>query len=177
MRDVELTVTVEAGSAACFAFIADHTNTPRFMRGIKRYEPIGSKSQGKGARFVTVAQVAGRNIESELEITGWSDGKQMVASSVKGPKTRGSWTFAARDDSSTDITLKYEYEVPGILRLIPSKVVEATIEGELKKSLGQLKKLIEAEGRRPSPTITKRSATGAARSPARRGAKKPSSRG
>ena len=177
MRDVELTVTVEAGSAACFAFIADHTNTPRFMRGIQRYEPIGSKSQGKGARFVTVAQVAGRSIESELEITGWSDGKQMVATSVKGPKTRGSWTFARRDDSTTDITLKYEFEVPGILRLVPSRVIEATVEGELKKSLRKLKTLIEAEEGGAARIRPRTSATGGVKRPARGAARKPAGRG
>jgi uncharacterized membrane protein len=141
------TVTVDAPVDACFAYVGDHHNATQFMLGIKRYEPLTQQTEGKGARFLAVVEVAGRKLEAEMEITEWVDGEKMLAVSRKGPKTEGGWSFEEYDDGTTDITLSYAYEVPGVFRLLPRRLIEGIVERGLQHSLRRLKDQIERASR------------------------------
>ncbi|HEV3231443.1 MAG TPA: SRPBCC family protein [Candidatus Dormibacteraeota bacterium] len=144
MRSIEVTVTIAAGARTCFDFLADPANVTRYMSGITSYEPAGVRTEGRGARFRSVAEIAGRRFPAVLEITEWVDGERIVATAVEGVRTQGSWTLEEFDDGTTDVTLLHEYELPGAFRLLPSGPVNAGIRRELERSLDRLKKLIEA---------------------------------
>jgi uncharacterized protein YndB with AHSA1/START domain len=143
-----VTVTIKAPVTQVFNFVAEPSNTPRFMRGITRYDPVGKKRTGKGAAYSSTAVIAGRDFDVELEVTAWDDDERIVAVSRKGPKTRGTWTFEEFDDGTTDATLVYEYELPMVFKLVPG--VNGMIERDLAKSLEQLRKLIEMEAKKPA---------------------------
>jgi uncharacterized membrane protein len=147
VAQAEVTVTIRAPADAVFNFVAEPANTPRFMSGISRYDPIGAKDRGKGAVLLSTANVAGKSFDVELVITSWKEHEMMVATSRKGPKTQGSWRFEEYDDGTTDATLLYEYELPLVFKFVPgaSRIIESNME----KSLRKLKQLVEAEARRP----------------------------
>ena len=156
MQQIEVSVTVRATPAECFAVVADPANVPRYMSGVKTYEPLTADSRRKGARFHSVAVIAGKSFEVEMEITSWKEGERIVATAVKGPKTQGSWTIEEYDDGTCDVLLLHEYELPGVFRLLPSGPINASIKRELEKSLERLRKLIEASAASP----TRRSSRG-----------------
>lgn len=143
MGEAEVTVTIKAPAARVFEFIADPSNTPRFMNGITRYDPIGGQTRGKGARFASTAVVVGRAFDVELEVTAWKDGEMMVATSRKGLRTRGTWRVVDFDDGTSDATMLYEYELPLVFKFVPG--VNGIIHGNLEKSLQKLKRMVEAE--------------------------------
>ncbi|GAC1576086.1 MAG: hypothetical protein NVS3B24_05460 [Candidatus Dormibacteria bacterium] len=143
MSTAEVTVTIKAPIRAVFDFVDEPSNTPRFMRGISRYEPLGKKRTGKGAVYGSTAVIAGRDFDVELEVTEWKRDELLVAVSRKGAKTRGAWRFEEFDDGTTDATLTYDYDLPMVFRFVPG--VNGMIEGDLKKSLANLKKMVEAE--------------------------------
>ena len=153
MNEAEASVTIRATARQCFDYVADPSNVPRFMAGIQRNEPLTSKTRGKGARVLSVAEVAGKEIEAELEVTTWREPDRIVLNSVRGAKIRGTWTFQEFDDGSTDVTLLHEYELPGVFRFLPGGMVRGTIEKGLEDSLRRLKRQVEAAqkpGRRGS---------------------------
>jgi uncharacterized membrane protein len=160
MSEAEVTVTIRAPASAVFDFVAEPSNTPRFMNGISRYDPIGAQRRGKGARFASIAVVAGRDFDVELEVTSWKDGEMMVATSRKGPKTRGSWRFEDFDDGTSDATLLYEYELPMVFKFVPG--VNGIIRGNLEKSLQKLKRMVEAQTGKPSRPPAKKARAKAA---------------
>jgi uncharacterized membrane protein len=170
-----VTVTIKAPVDSAFDFVAEPSNTPRFMTGITRYEPIGEKRRGKGARFDSRAVVVGKAFDVELEVTGWKDNERMVATSRKGPRTQGTWSFEEFDDGTTDVTLLYEYDLPMVFRFVPG--VNGIIEANLEKSLLKLKKLVEAEtggkkaprspARRVPKAVTPKPSAGRGKGPAR----------
>lgn len=153
MRKANVTVTIKAPVEAAFDFVAEPSNTPRFMSGITKYEPISGKSRGKGARFDSRAVVAGKHFDVELEVTSWRENERMVAISRKGPRTQGTWGFEEFDDGTTDVTLLYEYELPMIFKFVPG--VNGIIEGNLEKSLQKLKRLVEAGAKKPRKATAK----------------------
>jgi uncharacterized membrane protein len=140
---VEATVTVKAGARDCFDFVAEPSNTPRFMIGMKSYHPIGRKDRGQGARFISVIEIAGGRFESELETTEYVPWERITGVARSGPKTRGGWTFQEYDDGTTDVTLAWDYELPAVFRLVPG--VGTVMERGLRDSLKKLKRLIEAD--------------------------------
>ena len=140
-------MTIKAPAAQVFEFVNEPSNTPRFMRGISRYDPVGSKRTGKGAVYASTAVIAGRDFDVELEVTGWKQDELIVAVSRKGPKTRGTWRFEEFDDGTTDATLLYEYDLPIVFRFVPG--VNGIIEGNLEKSLAKLKTMLEAPAKKP----------------------------
>ncbi|MFN2464251.1 MAG: SRPBCC family protein [Candidatus Dormibacteria bacterium] len=146
MSQAEVTVTIKAAPSTVFDFVNEPANTPRFMRGIRRYDPVGSKRTGKGAVYASTAVVAGKDFDVELEVTGWKRNELIRAKSRKGPRTQGTWTFEEFDDGTTDATLLYEYDLPMVFRFIPG--VNGMIEGDLKKSLARLKTLVESEAKK-----------------------------
>lgn len=159
MSKANVTVTIKAPAEVAFEFVAEPSNTPRFMKGITKYEPIEGDGRGKGARLESRAVVAGKKFDVELEVTGWKQNERMVATSRKGPRTEGSWTFEEFDDGTTDVTLLYEYELPMIFRFVPG--VNGIIEGNLEKSLQKLKLLVEAEVGKATKAAAKATPKGA----------------
>ena len=153
MSRAEVMVSVKATAAECFEFVDDHRNTPRFMVGIRSYDPLTKKARGKGARFLSVTVLAGKTIESEVECTTWVRHRKIVGTARSGPKIRGSWTFEEYDDGTTDVTLLNEYELPTVLRFIPG--VGGVVERGMDQSLKKLKRLVEAETRKKKPATKK----------------------
>jgi len=138
-----VTVTVKAPAGDCFDFVADPKNTTRFMVGMKSYKPVGRKDRGKGAKFATVVDVAGKTFDSELETVEFVPGERIVGVSRSGPKTRGTWSFEEYDDGTTDVSMRWEYDLPGVFRFVPG--AGGFVDRAMAESLKRLKKLIEAE--------------------------------
>lgn len=149
MGQAEVTVTIEAPVEKVFDFVDEPSNTPRFMRGISRYDPVGSTRTGLGAVYASIAVIVGREFDVELEVTGWRQNEMLTAASRKGPKTRGTWRFEKIDEGTTEATLLYEYDLPMVFRFVPG--VNSIIEGDLRKSLAQLRTLVEAEALKGAP--------------------------
>lgn len=170
MSKATVTVTIKAPVEVAFEFVAEPSNTPRFMKGITKYDPIGGNGRGKGARLDSRAVVAGKNFDVELEVTGWKQNERMVATSRKGPRTEGSWSFEEFDDGTTDVTLMYEYELPMIFRFVPG--VNGIIEGNLEKSLQKLKLLVESEVGEPAKAATRVTAKAAPKASPKAASKK-----
>ena len=147
MNKIEATITIRADVRQCFDFVAEPSNIPLFMAGIKQYRPQGKKDRGKGARFDSVAVVAGRNIETVLEIIDWKDCERMTAVTNGSVKLRASWIFEEYDDGTTDVTLTNEYEAPGVFKLMGG-LVRPTVDRGVNESLARLKHLVEAESKK-----------------------------
>jgi uncharacterized membrane protein len=156
LNRVEATVTIRADVRRCFDFVAEPRNVPRFMAGVKRYDPQGKQDRGKGARFTSAAVVAGRDIETVLEIIDWKDCELMTAVSSGGIKLRASWSFEEYDDGTTDVTLTNEYDPPGVFKLMGG-LVRPTVDRGVKESLARLKRLVEGEAQKASAAGKKRS--------------------
>ncbi|MEA2647097.1 MAG: hypothetical protein QOE92_2180 [Chloroflexota bacterium] len=156
-----MTVTIRATPEQCFDYIGDYRNMTATMDWVKTYEPVGAKASGKGARFSSTVEVAGKRFDTELVVVKWDRPYAMVAES-KSPRTRGTWAIEEFDDGTTDCTLEYEYEMPGIFRLVPGSVVGRAIETGLDRALKRIKRNVEAGARKPAPR-RKAAATGRAR--------------
>jgi len=150
LNRAEATCTVKADAQACFGFVAEPSNLPRFMVGIKAHRPQGKKERGQGASFDSVAEVGGRDFETVLVLTEWKEGEKITATSKSGLKLRATFVFDEFDDGTTEVTLVSEYEAPGVFRLMGG-LVRSAVEEAAEESLQKLKRMVEAEARKGRP--------------------------
>jgi uncharacterized membrane protein len=143
LNRAEAVITIRADAPTCFEYATDPANVPGFMAGITRYQPQGAKDRGVGARFDSVADIAGRKFETVLAITEWRQDERMTVASSSGLKLKASWRFEAFGDGTTDVTLVNEYEAPGVFRLMGG-LVRSTVEKATEQSLERLKNQVEA---------------------------------
>jgi uncharacterized membrane protein len=151
LNRAEAVITINADAPTCFEYVADPSHVPGFMAGITRYQPQSGKDRGKGARFDSVADIAGRKFETVMAITEWRDGERMTMASSGGLKLRASWRFEDFGDGTTDVTLINEYEPPGVFRLMGG-LVRSTVEKATADSLQRLKRQVEAGAGTPPTT-------------------------
>jgi uncharacterized membrane protein len=142
LNRAEATITIKADCGRCFEYVTDPVNVPRFMAAITRYEPQTEKQRGKGARFDSVAEIAGRRFETVLVISDWKEGERMAVASNGSLKLQSSWIFEQFDDGTTDVTLVNEYEPPGIFKLMGG-LVRSAVEKGTEQSLDDLKRQVE----------------------------------
>ena len=143
MNRAEATITIQASASRCFDYVTEPDNVPRFMAGITRYVAQSDRYRAVGARFDSVADIAGRKFETVLVIDDWVEGRRMSVGSSGGLRLRSTWEFEEFDDGSTDVTLVNEYEPPGIFKLMGG-VVRSTVQEGTERSLEALKRQVEA---------------------------------
>ncbi|MFD6860286.1 SRPBCC family protein [Rhodococcus sp. NPDC060086] len=96
-----------------FGYIDDHRTVPDWMFGVARFEPVGDRTHGLGARFDATMRVGPKNLDSRVEIVEWDRSKAIVLSSISGFRTLSSWRFTELGNEQTRLDVVFGYELPG----------------------------------------------------------------
>ncbi|MFE3293653.1 SRPBCC family protein [Rhodococcus sp. NPDC059234] len=134
-------VPVEAG----FAFVDDYRNVPSWMFGVTRFEPLGEQTRGLGARFDAVMQIGPKALGSRVEITAWEQDSLIRLESIDGISNSSTWRFAPTADGATELTVDFEYSLPGgLLGKALAKIVEPVVGTAIKHTEATLRARVEA---------------------------------
>ncbi len=137
-----------------FAWVADYRNVRRVLDGVERWQPLGDRTRGVGARFNVSMRALGLPLENVLVLDRWAEARTIGWKSETGliPQT-GTWRFEPRG-TGTDVTLAISYEPPGgaVGALLTARA-DGIVRRRLDESLERMKEQLEgpAGGRaRPS---------------------------
>ena len=138
MREFAARRLIESPPQAVFEFLADHRNAPRTLEGITRWEPLGSQTQGLGARFDVEMKALGMPIATTLVLDVWNPPRQLGWRSESGPiSQRGVWTLTPRP-SGTEVELRIHYDAPA--RGLFAGALEAMIKRRLEGALSAIER-------------------------------------
>ena len=108
--DAEVTVKVPPERA--FDYFADYRHVAAVLEGVSRWEPIGQKSRGVGARYSVEMVVLGMPLNSVLRLNRWRRPHEIGWISETGLiKQEGLFTFTSVS-SGVHIELRIAYEPP-----------------------------------------------------------------
>ena len=112
---------------------------PRFMEGVKEVRQQGDK------RLHWKAEIAGKDVEWDAEITQQTPDERIGWRSTSGKPNAGSVSFYPIGANQTRITLRIDYEPEAALEKVGDAlgVVDRRIEGDLER----FKEFIEGRGR------------------------------
>jgi uncharacterized membrane protein len=143
-------VAVSASPQTVWDYLADPENYLRFMSGITRWEVVGERANGLGARYRMLVQVGAAEVGGLIEIVEWTEPYDIAWHSVTGVDQRGRWRIRGEGDERTKIEFRFMYGVVGggPAGLLTEFAAAPTLRRHMRRTLQQLKRQVEHERRR-----------------------------
>lgn len=135
--------------AAVFAWVADHRNVPKVLEDVRRWQPLGRRATGEGARFAVTMRLFGQDMDDVLVLDTWEEPRAIGWRSESGANGHtGDWRFRSVG-SGTEATLTISYDAPGgVLGGLVAGPLENALRGRLEQALDRMRATLEA-GQRP----------------------------
>jgi uncharacterized membrane protein len=135
-----------------WSFVSDPSRVLSFMSGVTRWEVEGEQPTGLGARYKMLFRVGAAEIGGLIEVVEWEEPRELAWTSVTGIDQRGRWRLRELSRSRTKIELRMAYGVAGsgLWGWIAEQVAAPVVSAHLRRTLSQLRRLIEQEQLRES---------------------------
>jgi uncharacterized membrane protein len=137
-------VTIERAPADVFAYLTELGNLPEWQSSIVEIRREDDGPLGVGERFAEVRRVAGRRIESTIEVAALEPDREFALRVVDGPVPGTVRHLVAADGQATRLTVVGELTGGG-LRSLAGPLLERAAKREGERDLLRLKQVLEVE--------------------------------
>jgi uncharacterized membrane protein len=144
---VESKLEISAPPALVWEYVSDPSRYLHFMSGITRWEVVGNRRVGLGARYRMLLRVGSAEVGGTVEVIEFDEARDMAWTSVTGLDQRGRWRLRERPGGRTRVELRLSYGVAGagFFGWIAERVGAPTVKGHLERTVRQLKRQVEQE--------------------------------
>jgi uncharacterized membrane protein len=144
---VKAEILVAAPPSSVWEVISDPSRQLSYMSGITRWEVAGEEPVGLGARYRMLLRVGSAEVGGLIELVEFSPPREIAWTSVTGVDQRGRWRLREATDGRTKVELRLAYGVAGsgLGGWIAEHVAARTVTAHLRRTVQQLKRLVEAE--------------------------------
>jgi len=143
---VESKLEISAPPALVWEYVSDPSRYLHFMSGITRWEVVGNKRVGLGARYRMLLRVGSAEVGGLIEVVEFTPERDLAWNSVTGIDQRGRWRIRERGGASrVELRLQYGVAGSGLWGWIAEGLAARTVRGHLRRSLQQLKRQVEHE--------------------------------
>jgi uncharacterized membrane protein len=140
-------VHVSAPPESVWAMISDPERMLGFMSGVTRWEVQSEEPTGMGARYRMLFRVGSAEVGGLVEVVEFAPPRDFAWTSVTGVDQRGRWRLrdASNDRTRVELRLAYGVAGSGLSGWIAERVAAPILTGHIRRSLRQLKRLVEYE--------------------------------
>ena len=144
---VSESVQISAPAERIWETVTDPERMLSFMSGVTRWEVEGEQPVGLGARYRVLFRVGAAEIGGLIEVVEWDEPLELAWTSVLGIDQRGRWRLRELGGGRTKVELRMAYGVAGsgFWGWLAERFAAPTVSAHLRRSLHQLKRLIEYE--------------------------------
>jgi hypothetical protein len=138
-------VEVKTTPERAFDYLADHRHVAEVLEGVSRWQPLGGKTRGVGARYSVEMLAFGFSLKNVLRLHRWERPKEIGWVSESGlVKQEGGFTFAETADG-VRIRLRIAYEPPGsIVGAAVAQRVDGVVRRRLERALARIRQTLES---------------------------------
>jgi polyketide cyclase/dehydrase/lipid transport protein len=138
-------VVVKCSPQRAFDYFADHRHVAAVLDGVKKWEPIGAKTRGIGARYDVEMEVLGFPIRSVLRLDRWRRPREIGWVSESGVVNQeGRFEFTPTADG-VRIVLSIAYVPPAsILGAAVAGPLDRVVRSRLQTALEHIREKLEA---------------------------------
>ena len=141
MPSARRTIVINRPVDEVFAFFTDPSNELRWRSHLKEVAAEGPIATGARIHQV-VNGPAGRGIAADIEVTGYEPPTRYAFQVVAGPvRPSGEFRFAA-EGGATTVTLSLRADLAGLKKLLLSRPVQTSMDGEM-RALDRAKAVLE----------------------------------
>jgi uncharacterized membrane protein len=140
-------ITISAPAEQVWAIVSDPECVLEFMSGVTRWEVASPNPTGLGARYRVLFRVGSAEIGGLVEVVEWAPACDLAWTSVTGLDQRGRWRLrqTGRGGTRVEVRLAYGVAGAGLTGWIAEHVARPAVSGHLRRSLRQLKRIVEYE--------------------------------
>jgi uncharacterized membrane protein len=140
-------IHVSAPIEKVWSIVSDPSYALRYMSGVTRWEAAGEPATGLGARYRMLFRIGSAEVGGLIEIVEWDAPCELAWTSVTGIDQRGRFRLREAPDGRTRVEWRLAYGVAGsgISGWIAEQLSAPTVRGQLRRSMQQLKRLVEYE--------------------------------
>jgi len=144
---VSASAQIAAQVERVWSAVSDPERMLSFMSGITRWEIAGEHPTGLGARYRMLMRVGSAEIGGLIEVVEWEPPSELAWTSVTGIDQRGRWRLRPMAGDRTRVELRLAYGVAGsgLAGWIADRLAAPAVTRHLRRSLGQLKRIVEQE--------------------------------
>ena len=137
-------VTVKCPPERAFDYFADHRHVAAVLDGVSRWEPIGTKTEGAGARYNVELVALGVPLRSVLRLNRWERPHAIGWVSESGLiKQEGGFTFK-KVPGGVHIELRIAYQPPAsFLGAAIARRMDWMVRGRLGRALERIRERLE----------------------------------
>jgi len=138
-------VNVKTTPERAFDYFADYRNVAQVLEGVSRWQPIGPKTKGVGARYNVEMVAFGFPLKSVLRLDRWRPGHEIGWTSESGLiKQEGGFTFTERP-GGVRIELRIGYEPPAsIVGAAVARRLDGIVKRRLETALERIRKVLDS---------------------------------
>jgi uncharacterized membrane protein len=142
--------------------VTDPERVLSYMSGVTRWEVVGERATGLGARYRMLMRVGAAEVGGLLEVVEFDEPCDFAWTSVTGLDHRGRWRLREAPGGRTRVELRLAYVVEGagLSGWVAERVAAPTVSGHAKRTLQQLARLVEHEQLRARAARRRASARG-----------------
>jgi len=142
---VEKSIAIDRPAEDVFAFVSDHTNAPRWQRGLLEVRRATDGPIGVGTRHTFVRTFMGRQLEASNEFTRYEPSRLVAFNATSNwLPGQGSYVVEPTGRASARLIARVELRPSGLFRLAGS-LMAAALRREVEANLSDLKGLLEAQ--------------------------------
>ena len=145
-REFSADVTVKCTPESAFDYFADHRHVAAVLDGVTKWEPIGAKTEGTGARYEVEMVALGFPLKSVLRLHRWRRPHEIGWVSEKGLiKQEGGFTFTSvKGGGGVHIVLRIAYTPPGAhLGAAVAGRLDGVVRRRLQAALERIREVLE----------------------------------
>ncbi len=130
-----------------WSVVSDPERALTFLSGVTRWEVADDQATGLGARYRMLLRVGSAEIGGLIEVVEWDEPCELAWTSVTGVDQRGRYRLRSTGAGLTRVELRLAYGVAGsgFFGWLAERIAAPTVGGHLRRSLQQLKRLVEYE--------------------------------
>ncbi|HKV86989.1 MAG TPA: SRPBCC family protein [Candidatus Dormibacteraeota bacterium] len=138
-------VTIKRSPERVFDWFADHRHVAEVLEGVTRWEPIGTRVKGVGARYSVEMTAFGFPLKTVLRLNRWKRPKEIGWVSESGlVKQEGGFTFTEVADG-VRVELRIAYEPPGaMVGEAIARRMDSTVRRRLGRALERIRDRLES---------------------------------
>ena len=147
MARLEFTSTIDVATDPehAFDYFADYRHVPLVLEGVSRWQPIGTRSRGLGARYDVEMVTFGVPLKNVLRLNRWRRPEAIEWESESGLiRQEGGFRFQ-KTDRGVRIELRIAYEPPGsAVGAAVARRMDGVVRRRLERALERIRDVLES---------------------------------
>lgn len=139
---IQQSINIQASSSVIFQYLLDIKNRKDYIPALEDVIMIDPLPIQKGSRYIEVAEIAGRRLETTYQVVELISNQKITAKTLKSIFPIQADLILNGNDQTTSITIQLDFQLKGIFKLA-SGIIKGIVNMQAKEILEKLKKNLE----------------------------------